>query len=102
LCEARLAGQLWLQAGNASCASNVMAFFLDLWEARPRHRRLLVPSHQFCIGTGLQPVPPALSYWWFPVASSLTGPIISPTRRQASGIAHRRGLDAASSGGSSD
>jgi hypothetical protein len=38
--EVRLGAQLWLRPGNASCGSNVTAFFLDLWENLPRHRRL--------------------------------------------------------------
>ncbi len=40
LAEARLVVQLWLRSGNATCGSNVVAFFLDLWDQRPRHVRL--------------------------------------------------------------
>jgi len=40
LAEVRLVAQLWLRAGNASCGSNAVAFFLDLWENLPRHIRL--------------------------------------------------------------
>jgi len=40
LAEVRLVAQLWLRPGNAPCGSNVTAFFLDLWENRPRHIRL--------------------------------------------------------------
>jgi len=40
LAEVRLVVQLWLRPGNASCGSNVVAFFLDLWDNLPRHIRL--------------------------------------------------------------
>jgi hypothetical protein len=40
LAEVRLVVQLWLRPGNASCGSNAVAFFLDLWENLPRHIRL--------------------------------------------------------------
>jgi hypothetical protein len=40
LAEVRLVAQLWLRPGNASCGSNVTAFFLDLWENLPSHIRL--------------------------------------------------------------
>jgi hypothetical protein len=40
LAEVRLVAQLWLRPGNASCGSNVTAFFLDLWENLPSHLRL--------------------------------------------------------------
>jgi hypothetical protein len=40
LAEVRLVAQLWLRPGNASCGSNVTAFFLDLWEHLPGHIRL--------------------------------------------------------------
>jgi len=40
LAEARLVVQLWLRSGNAACSNNVVAFFLDLWDQRPRHVRL--------------------------------------------------------------
>ena len=40
LAEARLVVQLWLRSGNAACSSNVVAFFLDLWAARPAHVRV--------------------------------------------------------------
>jgi hypothetical protein len=40
LAGARLVVQLWLRSGNATCGSNVEAFFLALWDARPRHLRL--------------------------------------------------------------
>jgi hypothetical protein len=39
LAEARLVVQLWLRSGNAACGNNVAAFFLDLWDQRPRHIR---------------------------------------------------------------
>jgi hypothetical protein len=38
--EVRLVAQLWLRAGNATCGSNVTAFFLDLWDHLPRQVRL--------------------------------------------------------------
>ena len=37
--EVRLVAQLWLRPGNASCGSNAVAFFLDLWENLPPHIR---------------------------------------------------------------
>jgi hypothetical protein len=40
IAEVRLVAQLWLRPGNATCGSNVSAFFLDLWENLPRHVRL--------------------------------------------------------------
>ena len=38
--EAKLVVQFWLRAGNAPCASNVIAFTLDLLSNLPRHIRL--------------------------------------------------------------
>ena len=40
LAEARVVVQLWLRSGNRSCGSNVVAFFLDLWDNLPSHIRL--------------------------------------------------------------
>jgi hypothetical protein len=40
LAEARVVVQLWLRSGNSSCGSNVVAFFLDLWDNLPSHIRL--------------------------------------------------------------
>ncbi len=40
LAEVRLVAQPWLRPGNASCASNVTAFFLDLCVNLPRQVRL--------------------------------------------------------------
>ena len=40
LAEARLVVQLWLRADSTHCGNNAVAFFLDLWEQRPRHVRL--------------------------------------------------------------
>lgn len=40
LAEVRMVVQLWLRSGNSSCGSNVVAFFLDLWENLPSHIRL--------------------------------------------------------------
>ena len=34
--------QFWLRGGNATCGSNAVAFFLDLWDQLPRHLRLRV------------------------------------------------------------
>ena len=79
--EARLGGQLWLRAGNASCASNVVAFFLDLWEARPRHLRVRAvrADSGFC-------VPELLALWEqlrlpYIVVAKLTEPIQTLIRR---------------------
>lgn len=38
--EAKLVAQFWLRPGTVSCANNVAAFFLDLWDNLPRHIRL--------------------------------------------------------------
>ena len=35
--EVRLVAQLWLRPGNASCGSNVVGFFRELWSNLPRH-----------------------------------------------------------------
>lgn len=40
--EVRLVAGFWLRPGNSSCANNVSAFFLDLWDNLPRHLRLRV------------------------------------------------------------
>ncbi len=40
LAEVRLVAQLWLRPGNATCGSNVTAFFLDLWDHLPPQIRL--------------------------------------------------------------
>lgn len=40
IAEVRLVAPLWLRAGNATCGNNATAFFLDLWEHRPRQIRL--------------------------------------------------------------
>lgn len=40
LAEVRLVAQLWLRSGNASCGSNVAAFFQDLRANLPSHIRL--------------------------------------------------------------
>ena len=39
LAEVRLVAQLWRRPGNTTCGNNSTAFFLDLWENRPRHLR---------------------------------------------------------------
>ena len=73
--EARLVVQLWLRSGNATCGSNVEAFFLDLWDAKPRHLRLRAvrADSGFC-------VPELLALWeqWrlpYIVVAKLTEPI---------------------------
>lgn len=40
IAEVRLVAPLWLRPGHTACGGNVTAFFLDLWENRPRHIRL--------------------------------------------------------------
>ena len=40
IAEVRLVAQLWLRPGNATCGSNVTAFFQDLWKNLPRQVRL--------------------------------------------------------------
>jgi Transposase DDE domain group 1 len=40
LAEVRLVAQFWLRSGNASCGSNAVAFFQELWANLPRHIRL--------------------------------------------------------------
>ena len=40
LAEVRVVAQFWLRSGNASCGSNAVAFFQELWANLPRHIRL--------------------------------------------------------------
>jgi hypothetical protein len=40
--EVRLVAAFWLRPGNSSCANNIVAFFLDLWDNLPRHLRVRV------------------------------------------------------------
>lgn len=40
LAEVRLVAQMWLRSGNASCGSNVVAFFQELWANLPAQVRL--------------------------------------------------------------
>jgi Transposase DDE domain group 1 len=40
LAEVRMVAQFWLRSGNASCGSNAVAFFQELWANLPRHIRL--------------------------------------------------------------
>jgi len=51
LSEVRLVAAFWLRAGNSSCASNVVGFFLDLWENLPPHLTLRVvrADSGFCV-----------------------------------------------------
>lgn len=53
--EAKLVVGFWLRAGNASCASNVVAFTLDLLANLPRHVRLRVvrADSGFCLAEWL-------------------------------------------------
>lgn len=80
LAEARLVVQLWLRAGHSACGNNVVAFFLDLWDQRPRHIRLRAvrADSGFC-------VPELLALWEqlhlpYIVAGKLTAPIQSLIR----------------------
>jgi hypothetical protein len=68
LAEVRLVAQLWLRPGNAPCGSNVVAFFLDLWENLPDRRRLggVRADAGFCLPELLapwEPLPPPLAVW---------------------------------------
>ena len=49
--EVRLVAAFWLRAGNSSCANNIVAFFLDLWERLPSHLRVRVvrADSGFCV-----------------------------------------------------
>jgi len=75
LAEVRRVAQLWLRPGNASCGSNVTAFFLDLWENLPSHIRLrgVRAAAGFCL--------PELLALWEPlklpyvVAAQLSQPV---------------------------
>lgn len=63
--EAKLVVGFWLRAGNASCASNVIAFTLDLLANLPRHLRLRVvrADSGFCLAEWLDLLEPQkLSY----------------------------------------
>jgi hypothetical protein len=53
--EAKLVAGFWLRAGNSSCASNVIAFTLDLLANLPRHLRLRVvrADSGFCVAEWL-------------------------------------------------
>jgi len=53
--EAKLVVGFWLRAGNASCASNLIAFTLDLLAHLPRHLRLRVvrADSGFCVAEWL-------------------------------------------------
>jgi hypothetical protein len=80
LAEARLVVQFWLRSGNASCGSNVVAFFMDLWDQRPRQVRLRAvrADSGFC-------VPELLLLWEqlqlpYIVVAKLTTPIKSLIR----------------------
>jgi len=52
LAEAKLVVQLWLRPGNASCNSNAVAFFQELWSQRPKQVRLRLARADsgFCTG----------------------------------------------------
>ena len=49
--EVRLVAAFWLRAGSSSCASNVVSFFLDLWDNLPRHLhvRVVRADSGFCV-----------------------------------------------------
>ena len=53
--EAKLVAGFWLRAGNSTCASNVIAFTLDLLANLPRHVRLRVvrADSGFCLAEWL-------------------------------------------------
>jgi hypothetical protein len=81
LAEVRVVAQLWLRAGNAACANNVAAFFLDLWENLPSHLRLRAvrADSGFC-------TPELLALWEglglpYVVVAQLCEPIKSLLRR---------------------
>jgi len=75
LAEVRLVAQFWLRAGNASCAGNAAAFFLDLVENLPRHIRLKAvrADSGFCVSELLD----LWEQWGLPyvVAAQLNVPI---------------------------
>lgn len=82
--EARLVAQLWLRAGNSSCANNVVSFFLDLWSHTPRQIRwrAVRADSGFC-------VPELLTLWEqlrlpFIVVAKLSVPIQSLIRHDVS------------------
>jgi len=58
LAEAKLVAGFWLRAGNASCASNVIAFTLDLLANLPRHLRvrLVRADSGFCLPESVRPI----------------------------------------------
>ena len=53
--EAKLVAGFWLRPGNSSCASNIIAFTLDLLSNLPRHVRLRVvrADSGFCVAEWL-------------------------------------------------
>lgn len=84
LAEVRVVAQMWLRSGNASCGSNVTAFFLDLWDNLPRHIRLRAvrADSGFCL-------PDLLELWEqlclpYVVVAQLSEPIRSLLRREQS------------------
>lgn len=80
IAEARLVAGFWLRSGNCSCANNVVAFFLDLWNHKPRQIRLRAvrADSGFC-------VPELLALWEelrlpFIVVAKLSVPVQSLIR----------------------
>lgn len=78
LAEVRVVAQLWLRAGNASCGSNAVAFFQELWASLPRHIRLrgVRADSGFCL-------PELLALWEglrlpYVVVAQLSQPIGAP------------------------
>lgn len=81
IAEARVVAQMWLRSGNASCASNAVAFFQELWHNLPSHIRLrgVRADSGFC-------VPELLALWEelgvpFVVVAQLSEPIKNLLRR---------------------
>jgi hypothetical protein len=75
LAEVRVVAQFWLRSGNASCGSNAVAFFQELWANLPRHIRLrgVRADSGFCL-------PELLALWEelrvpFVVVAQLSQPI---------------------------
>jgi len=109
--EVRLVVQLWLRAGNATCGSNAVAFFLDLWEQRPRHLRLRAVRGDsgFCEAALLalweqlrlpyivvakltSPIKSLLRHGMVWTATDLPGTEVSEVEYQAAGWPHPRRL----------
>jgi hypothetical protein len=109
--EARLVAQFWLRPGTASCGSNAVAFFLDLWHHFPRHLRVkgVRADCGFCLPELLtlweqlqvpyvvvmrlvQPVQYLLRSNMVWTATELAGTEVSELQYQGKGWAHPRRL----------